>query len=111
MVKKNILGQSIRELRKLKGITQKDLSVLTGFSQNTISQHENGTRTLDENAIYTYAKALGTTPQKLFDNISKEPKKNFEEDNTFKEIIKLLIQLDDKDLQEIKKTTQNKKNH
>ena len=63
----NILGNSIKELRKNKGLTQKDLANLTGFKQNTISNHENGKRQLDETDIHTYARALNVEPQLLFD--------------------------------------------
>ena len=63
----NILGSVIRDIRKSKGLTQKDLSALTGFKQNTISNHENGNRQLDENDIKKYANALGISPQELFD--------------------------------------------
>lgn len=63
----NILGNSIKELRKSKKMTQKQLSELTGLKQNTISNHENGNRSLDECDIRVYAKALGVEPQQLFD--------------------------------------------
>ena len=63
----NILGNSIKELRKTKKLTQKNLAELTGFKQNTISNHENGNRQLDENDIRVYAEALGVSPQYLFD--------------------------------------------
>ncbi|MCW6661852.1 helix-turn-helix domain-containing protein [Aerococcaceae bacterium NML201209] len=63
----NILGHAIKTLRKSKGLTQQDLAQLTGFKQNTISNHENGNRTLDEVDIETYARALNVKPQELFD--------------------------------------------
>lgn len=63
----NILGKVIKQIRQSKSMTQKDLAILTGFKQNTISNHENGKRLLDEEDIMIYAKALGITPQKLFD--------------------------------------------
>ena len=63
----NILGNSIKELRKSKKLTQKNLAELTGFKQNTISNHENGNRQLDETDIRVYAEALGVSPQYLFD--------------------------------------------
>ncbi|GAF41768.1 phage repressor like XRE family transcriptional regulator [Agrilactobacillus composti DSM 18527 = JCM 14202] len=66
----SILGPAIRKLRQSKKMTQAELSRLTGFTQNTVSQHENGRRTLDEKAIAKYAQALGTTPQKLYDLFS-----------------------------------------
>ncbi|MEN2370991.1 S24 family peptidase [Lacticaseibacillus paracasei] len=63
----NILGPVIKELRKQKKMTQADLSRITGIAQNTISNHENQNRALDENSIIKYAKALGVTPQALYD--------------------------------------------
>ncbi|CKB50006.1 cI repressor [Streptococcus pneumoniae] len=63
----NILGRSIKEVRKSKKLTQKKLAELTGFKQNTISNHENGNRQLDEKDIRIYAQALEVSPQYLFD--------------------------------------------
>lgn len=63
----NILGNSIKEIRKSKKMTQNQLAELTGFKQNTISNHENGNRQLDETDIRKYAKALDVEPQQLFD--------------------------------------------
>ena len=71
----NILGSAIKELRKSKKMTQQELSKLTGLKQNTISNHENGKRKLDEIDIRTYAKALRVSPQTLF-NLSKQNSDN-----------------------------------
>ncbi|WP_024414971.1 helix-turn-helix transcriptional regulator [Streptococcus suis] len=70
---KNILGNAIKDLRKSKKLTQKQLSELTGYKQNTISNHENGNRQLDENDIRVYAKALDVSPQTLFDKTNPRP--------------------------------------
>lgn len=64
----NILGPSIKRIRKEKHLTQKDLGKITGFSQNTVSQHESGSRVIDEKAILKYSQALGVTPQELFNS-------------------------------------------
>lgn len=64
----NILGQTIREIRKRRGLTQKQLSELTGLKQNTISNHENGNRSIDEVDIHVYSNALGVSPKELFDS-------------------------------------------
>lgn len=71
----NILGPVIRQLRKNEHMTQRELSRLTGIAQNTISNHENQNRSLDENDIIKYAKALKVTPQYLYDqaNVAKNP--------------------------------------
>lgn len=68
----NILGSAIKELRKSKKMTQQELSKLTGLKQNTISNHENGKRQLDEIDIRTYAKALGVSPQTLFNRARQD---------------------------------------
>lgn len=70
---KNVIGKRIKELRKQKKLTQNDLSKLTGYKQNTISSHENGTRGIDEIDIMNYCKALGVTPSDLFQK-DEQPK-------------------------------------
>ena len=74
----NILGQTIREIRKRRGLTQKQLSELTGLKQNTISNHENGNRSIDEVDIHVYSNALGVSPKELF-NSYKESSNNLTE--------------------------------
>lgn len=74
----NILGQTIREIRKRRGLTQKQLSELTGLKQNTISNHENGNRSIDEVDIHVYSNALGVSPKELFDSY-KESSDNLTE--------------------------------
>lgn len=63
----NILGQSIKRIRTQKKLTQRQLGKLTGFGQNTISNHENGNRSIDEVDINIYAQALGISPKELFE--------------------------------------------
>lgn len=62
---KSTFGTILKTLRTEKRLTQKDLSSLTGFGQNTISQHENGSRSMGEQDIETYSKALGINPKKF----------------------------------------------
>lgn len=87
-IMQNILGSSIKQLRKERHLTQKELGNLTGFSQNTVSQHENGKRTLDDPAIRKYAAALNTTPQAIFDIFSiNNSKKKTTNNSDIKRII------------------------
>ena len=74
----NILGKTIKEIRKKRGLTQKQLSELTGLKQNTISNHENGNRSIDEVDILVYSSALGVSPKELFDSY-KESSDNITE--------------------------------
>lgn len=77
-MKKNVLGAVIKAARKSKKITQKELSELTGYSQNTISNHENGNRSLGEKEIQIYSSALNISPDELFEAL--EIKQSVEEE-------------------------------
>ncbi|WP_447384475.1 LexA family transcriptional regulator [Streptococcus pseudopneumoniae] len=88
----NILGNSIKEIRKSKKMTQNELSQLTGFKQNTISNHENGKRQLDETDIRIYAAALEVEPQQLF-SLSKVTTPTASPDLLTQQINDKLVQL------------------
>lgn len=79
---KNILGSAIKELRLSRKMTQKQLSQLTGYSQNTISNHENMNRSIDELDIKRYADAFGVSPQHLFEMVGTKSKKHDQIRNT-----------------------------
>ena len=64
-------GTIIKTLRKYMKLTQSKLSERTGFSQNTISNHENGNRNIGVNEIETYSKGLGV-PSYVVHRISDE---------------------------------------
>ncbi|ETD95592.1 helix-turn-helix transcriptional regulator [Streptococcus pseudopneumoniae] len=88
----NILGNSIKEIRKSKKMTQNELSQLTGFKQNTISNHENGKRQLDETDIRIYAAALEVEPQQLF-SLSKVTTPTTSPDLLIQQITDKVVQL------------------
>ncbi|KXT98925.1 XRE family transcriptional regulator [Streptococcus mitis] len=88
----NILGNSIKEIRKSKKMTQNELSQLTGFKQNTISNHENGKRQLDETDIRIYAAALEVEPQQLF-SLSKVTTPTASPDSLTQQITDKVVQL------------------
>lgn len=64
-------GTIIKILRKYMKLTQSKLSERTGFSQNTISNHENGNRNIGVNEIEIYGKGLGI-PSYILHRISDE---------------------------------------
>ena len=68
----NILGEAIKKMRLNHKMTQSELGKLTGFKQNTISQHEKGKRDIDEGDILKYCRALGISPQDLFNMSSNK---------------------------------------
>lgn len=65
------IGKVIRNLRKQSKLTQKELSKRTGLSQNTISNHENGIRSVGENEINIYSNALGVSREFLFKELDR----------------------------------------
>ncbi|CVY54148.1 helix-turn-helix transcriptional regulator [Staphylococcus hominis] len=82
------LGEVIKYLRKFRKITQTKLSELTGFSQNTISNHENGNRKVKLNDINIYAKALGLS-EYLILKINDELNNNNEFLESFHEFLRI----------------------
>lgn len=73
-MEKSLFGGLIKEIRKTKKMTQKQLSEKTGFSQNTISNHENGVRSLGEKEIKIYANAFGMELQSFMELLKNENK-------------------------------------
>ena len=63
------IGERIRYLRNLRGMTMKYLGMLVGFDEKTadvrIAQYESGTRTPKEELTGAIAKALEVSPQAL----------------------------------------------
>ena len=56
----------LRELRDRSRLTLDEVSILTGFSVPTISRHENGGRSLSEEAIAKYAALYKVPTHQLF---------------------------------------------
>jgi transcriptional regulator with XRE-family HTH domain len=63
------IGERIRFIRNLRGMTQKYLGMQIGFDEKTadvrMAQYESGTRTPKENYVTDIAKALDVRPQAL----------------------------------------------
>lgn len=59
------IGNKIKELRKLKGISQKEMAELIGVNRSTYSNYENNNREPDMHTIQKIADALDTTTANL----------------------------------------------
>ena len=59
------LGETIRELRREKGLSQEQLAERTGLSRQTIYKWESGQAAPDLENLQTLAGALGTTVSRL----------------------------------------------
>lgn len=55
----------IKELRKIKKLTQQELAKLVGLDYTHIGRIENGERTLDVEYLEVFATALGVKPYEL----------------------------------------------
>lgn len=62
----------LRELRDRSRLTMQEVSIITGFSVPTISRHENGGRSLSEEAIAKYASLYKVPTHQLFINPALE---------------------------------------
>lgn len=56
----------LRELRDRSRLTLQEVSILTGFSIPTISRHENGGRSLSEEAILKYSALYKVPTHQIF---------------------------------------------
>lgn len=52
------LGENMRHIRKIKGLTQEELAKKAGLSTMSIRRYENGERIITEKALYRIANAL-----------------------------------------------------
>ena len=60
------LGQRVRELRKLKGISQEELAFIAGLDRTYIASVEKGKRNISIVNISKLAEALNVTLRELF---------------------------------------------
>lgn len=70
------IGNRLKQLRKEKGVTQKQIATYLGIKQNSYSQYENGDRELGLETISKIAKYYKVAVQDFF--ISPEIKHNYE---------------------------------
>lgn len=73
----------LKELRLKAGLTQEEVSLITGYDVTTISKQENGSRRLIEEAIAKYSKLYKVPSHQLF----QEP---IDDDEQIRECTRLL---------------------
>lgn len=62
----------LRELRDRSRLTLEEVSLITGFNVTTISRHENGGRSLSEEAIEKYSSLYKVKSHELFFKVGDE---------------------------------------
>jgi transcriptional regulator with XRE-family HTH domain len=60
-----LVGENVRQTRKLRGLTQEQFAVKSGFSQQYLSSLENGRRNPSVITLYEIAVALSVEPADL----------------------------------------------
>lgn len=63
---KNFVAAKIKEYRKLRNLTQKELGEKIGVKHNTISSYENGANEPEQNLLFKIANALDVSINDLF---------------------------------------------
>ena len=61
-----IVGNSIKQARKLKGLTQKEVALVFHMTQQQYSQFENGVFELNYSQIIQICNLLDTSPNEIF---------------------------------------------
>lgn len=67
---KKFVGSKIREIRKKKKMSQKELGEKIGVQHNTISSYENATNAPEQNSLFKIAQALDVKVDDLFPSFS-----------------------------------------
>lgn len=63
---KTKIGQSIRQTRKVKGLTQKELGLKLGVADSVITNYESGKQNLTVDTLQKIAEALGVEVSSFF---------------------------------------------
>ena len=71
-----VLGETIRALRKEKGLSQEVLSGLAGIARTHLTMIENGTIKATVDTICKIAQALDLRPSELFALVEQRQEKN-----------------------------------
>ncbi|MEK3884954.1 helix-turn-helix transcriptional regulator [Paenibacillus sp. PL2-23] len=66
---KYMVGEQIRRVRKLRGMTQEQLAEQSGLSFSYVSDVERGTRNISLESLEKIINALGVRPNQLFEEI------------------------------------------
>ena len=66
---KYVLGETIRELRREKGISQEVLSGLSGIARSHLSMIENGTTSINVETLWKIADAIGVPLSEIVERV------------------------------------------
>lgn len=84
-----IIGQRVRALRKLKGLSQNDFSKLIGVTFQQLQKYELATNRISCSRLVMIAKALGVSAADFYENVIPQPGKNLYSDEEIQLLAKL----------------------
>jgi transcriptional regulator with XRE-family HTH domain len=67
------VGSNFRKLREVRGLTQEQVSEMTGVSQQYVSDLERGRRNPTILTLYELTSPLGAHPRDMFEPITEQP--------------------------------------
>lgn len=110
---RNYVANKIREYRRLRGLTQKELGEKIGVKHNTVSSYENGTNEPEQDILFKIASALNISINNLFPSTTTESSETVQYKNLLKDFpdlpkaVQLYTQLDVDDRGEIRGEMKN----
>lgn len=100
---RNSVGERIRAIRKMKGLTQQQLAELSGLDDAYIGSVERGERNFSIDTLEKIISGLNISPYDLFYNQDKNNDEYSEKYNSIEEYSIILSSLSPKQIQAIRK--------
>jgi transcriptional regulator with XRE-family HTH domain len=91
------IGQNIKNLRKEKGLQQKEIAAELGLDQSNYNKIENNKREVSIEVLTKLSKIFGVTVDQIINPSEDIPKAVTIEDKSFAEQVRLIQQLDEAD--------------
>lgn len=91
------IGKNIKEIRKEKGVLQKEAAAAVGLNQSNYNRMENGHREPTVAALKILSELFGVSVDYLIDPGKDLPKEVTVEDKAVQEQMRLISQLDESD--------------
>jgi len=66
-------GERLAELRSIKGVSAREMSLSVGYSENYINKIENGKISPSMDAFFNICEYLGISPNEFFDTKNNDP--------------------------------------
>ncbi len=95
------LGKRLREIRQARGLSQEQIAKILGLNRSTVSQIENGKRSLAADELSSVSDALGISIDSLLDP-DKEIDVVLEEESVRREKGRLRINVPEKNVMKFK---------